>query len=155
MDSIGIHSEGVALSTVDIMRLIPHRYPMLMIDRMINVVGDERGTGIKNLTINEHFFSGHFPRHPVMPGVLVIEAMAQVSAVLVMHSLGLLPENRLVYFMTIDSARFRKPLFPGDTVYIKVTKQKQRGKVWKYKGEAVSNGVLCAESTYSAMLADE
>jgi 3-hydroxyacyl-[acyl-carrier-protein] dehydratase len=147
--------QGIELDIRQIMALIPHRFPMLMIDRIVDAVGDERGTGIKNLTINEPFFAGHFPDRPVMPGVLVIEAMAQVAAVLVMKSLDLSPDNRLVYFMSIESARFRKPMFPGDVLTIPVVKQRKSRNVWKYNGKAYSNGVLAAEATFSAMLIEE
>ena len=128
---------------------------MLMIDRIEGAVDDERGVGIKNLTMNEPFFQGHFPDRPVMPGVLVIEAMAQVAAVLVMKSLGVARDQRLVYFMSIDSARFRKPMFPGDTLRIPVIKQRKHRNVWKYEGKAYSNGILAAEAVFSAMLIEE
>jgi 3-hydroxyacyl-[acyl-carrier-protein] dehydratase len=141
--------------TRQIMALIPHRFPMLMIDKVLNAIGDDSGTGIKNLTINEPFFAGHFPQRPVMPGVLIIEAMAQVSAVLVMSSLSMSPLGKLVYFMTIEEARFRKPVLPGDTLYVKVKKQRQVRNVWKYKGEAYVGDTLCAEAIYSAMLVDD
>jgi 3-hydroxyacyl-[acyl-carrier-protein] dehydratase len=141
--------------TRQVMAMIPHRFPMLMIDKVIDAIGDESGTGIKNLTINEPFFAGHFPQRPVMPGVLIIEAMAQVAAVLVMSSLDMSPEGKLVYFMTIEEARFRKPVLPGDTLHVKVQKQRQVRNVWKYKGEAYVGTTLCAEATYSAMLVDD
>ncbi|MEI6985351.1 MAG: 3-hydroxyacyl-ACP dehydratase FabZ [Rhodospirillaceae bacterium] len=138
-----------------VMQMIPHRYPMLMIDRVIKVVTGESAVGIKNVSINEPFFQGHFPLRPVMPGVLIIEAMAQTAGVLVVHTLGHEAEGKLVYFMTIDDARFRKPVTPGDTAYIHVTKLRQRGNVWKFKGEAKVNEVLCAEATFAAMILNE
>jgi 3-hydroxyacyl-[acyl-carrier-protein] dehydratase len=141
--------------TMQVMAMIPHRFPMLMIDKVIDAIGDESGTGIKNLTINEPFFAGHFPQRPVMPGVLIIEAMAQVAAVLVMSSLDMSPKGKLVYFMTIEEARFRKPVLPGDTLHVKVKKQRQVRNVWKYKGEAYIGETLCAEATFSAMLVDD
>ncbi|WP_207478809.1 3-hydroxyacyl-ACP dehydratase FabZ [Arenibaculum pallidiluteum] len=138
-----------------IMEMIPHRYPMLMIDRVVDVVPGESAVGIKNVSINEQYFQGHFPSYPVMPGVLIIESMAQTAAVLVVHTLGKESEGKLVYFMTVDEARFRKPLVPGDTVHVHVSKIRSRGNVWKFKGEAKVNGTLCAEAIYSAMILDK
>ncbi|MGZ8408715.1 MAG: 3-hydroxyacyl-ACP dehydratase FabZ [Hyphomicrobium sp.] len=149
------NSLGTTIEIDRIKQMIPHRYPMLMIDRIIDVVPNTRATGIKNVTINEPFFQGHFPSFPVMPGVLIIEAMAQTAAVLVVGSLGAHTEGRLVYFMTIDSARFRKPVVPGNTVHIHVVKQRHRGAVWKFKGEAKVDDVLVAEATYAAMILDQ
>jgi 3-hydroxyacyl-[acyl-carrier-protein] dehydratase len=128
---------------------------MLMIDRMIDIVPGESATGIKNVSANEPFFQGHFPNHPIMPGVLIVEAMAQTSAVLVVDTLEHLEEGRhLVYFMTIEEARFRKPVIPGDVLHIKVSKQRQRGNVWKFRGEAYVGTEKAAEALYSAMLID-
>ncbi len=138
-----------------IMEMIPHRAPILMIERVENIVTGESAVGVKNVSINEPFFMGHFPKKPVMPGVLIIEAMAQTSAVLVVHTLGKEAEGKLVYFMTIDEARFRKPVVPGDQIHIHVVKERSRGNVWKFKGEAKVNGVLCAEAIYSAMILDK
>lgn len=138
-----------------IMQMIPHRYPMLMIDRVVDIIPDESCTGIKNVTINEPFFAGHFPSRPVMPGVLIVEAMAQTAAVLVVQTLGPEAEGKLVYFMSIDEARFRKPVTPGDQVHIHVKKVAQRKSVWKFSAEAKVNGALCAEATYAAMILDE
>ncbi len=155
---MGAVTEMDAMSDIDItrvMQMIPHRYPMLMIDRVVNVVLGESAVGIKNVTINEHFFQGHFPQRPVMPGVLIIESMAQTAAVLVVATLGAEAEGKLVYFMTVDEARFRKPVTPGDTAYIHVTKVRQRGNVWKFRGEAKVNDVLCAEATYAAMILND
>jgi 3-hydroxyacyl-[acyl-carrier-protein] dehydratase len=134
---------------------IPHRYPILLIDRVIDLVPDERATGIKNVTLNEPHFQGHFPTRPVMPGVLIVEAMAQTSAVLVVETLGLASQGKLVYFMTIDNARFRKPVTPGDVLHVHVEKVRNRGPVWKFKGEAKVDDALVAEATFSAMIVDE
>lgn len=144
---------NVALIDINrIMQMIPHRYPFLMIDKVVDVVFAESAVGIKNVTINEPFFPGHFPERPVMPGVLIIEAMAQTSAVLVVHTLGASAEGKLVYFMGIDSARFRKPVGPGDQLHIHVAKERSRGNVWRFRAEAKVDGVLMAEAIYSAMI---
>jgi 3-hydroxyacyl-[acyl-carrier-protein] dehydratase len=135
-----------------IMQMIPHRYPFLMIDRVVEAVANISAVGIKNVTINEPFFQGHFPTQPVMPGVLLIEAMAQTAAVLVVHSLGESAEGKLVYFMTIDDARFRRPVVPGDSLRILVTRHKQRGHVWKFRGEARVGDALAAEASFGAMI---
>lgn len=138
-----------------IMEMIPHRYPFLMIDRVVDVVPDVSAVGIKNVTINEPHFMGHFPQKPVMPGVLIVEAMAQTAGVLVVSTLGKEAEGKLVYFMTIDEARFRKPVAPGDQVHIHVFKERNRANVWKFRGEAKVNGTLVAEAIYSAMILDK
>lgn len=148
---------GASPTTIDIeriMKLIPHRYPFLMIDRVVDVVPNTSATGIKNVSINEPHFQGHFPQRPVMPGVLIIEAMAQTAGVLVVHSMGVEAEGRLVYFMTVDNARFRRPVVPGDQLRIHVVKERNRGNVWKFNGEAKVGGILVAEATYSAMIMD-
>ena len=137
-----------------VMEMIPHRYPFLMIDRVIDVVADVGAVGIKNVSINEPHFQGHFPRRPVMPGVLIIEAMAQSAAVLVVETLGKEFECKLVYFMSVDRARFRKPVTPGDVMYVHVRKVRQRGPVWKFSAEARVDGTVVAEATYSAMILD-
>lgn len=147
-------SDGRSVSTVGIMEMIPHRYPMLMIDRVVGLFPDQSAIGIKNVSVNEHFFQGHFPQHPVMPGVLIIEAMAQTAAVLVVATLGPESARKLVYFMTVDNARFRHPVEPGDRLELRVVKQHRRGNVWKFRGEAVVDGQLCAEAVYAAMIAD-
>lgn len=152
-----VTTERPTVAEIDItrvMRMIPHRYPMLMIDRVIDIVPDVRATGVKNISINEQYFQGHFPQRPVMPGVLIIESMAQTAAVLVVQTLGSAAEGKLVYFMTVDDARFRRPLTPGDTAYIHVVKQRNRGNVWKFRGEAKVGDTLCAEATFSAMILD-
>ena len=138
-----------------IMELIPHRYPMLMIDKVIDVVAGESAIGVKNVSINEHFFQGHFPKRPVMPGVLIIEAMAQTAAVLVVHTLGPNSMGKLVYFMSVDSARFRRPVVPGDTLMVHVARQRNRGNVWKFEAQAKVDGKLCAEAVYAAMIMDD
>jgi len=138
-----------------IMEMIPHRYPFLMIDKMVDVVPDVSAVGIKNVTIGEPYFQGHFPSRPIMPGILIIEAMAQTAAVLVIETIGAAAEGSLVYFMSVDQARFRKPITPGDTVRIYVEKQRNRGNVWKFKGEARVDGTLMAEAAYTAMIVDE
>lgn len=138
-----------------IMELIPHRYPMLMIDKVIDVVAGESAIGVKNVSINEHFFQGHFPKRPVMPGVLIIEAMAQTAAVLVVHTLGPNSMGKLVYFMSVDSARFRRPVVPGDRLMVHVARQRNRGNVWKFEAQAKVDGKLCAEAVYAAMIMDD
>jgi 3-hydroxyacyl-[acyl-carrier-protein] dehydratase len=150
--------ESSKVSEIDIVRvmeMIPHRYPMLMIDRVVDLHPDKSAVGIKNVSINEQYFQGHFPSKPVMPGVLIIEAMAQTAAVLVVHTLGPAAEGKLVYFMTVDEARFRKPVVPGDTAHIHVSKLRNRGPVWKFSGEAKVGETLCAEATFSAMILDK
>ena len=148
-------SGSTAVDILRIMEMIPHRYPFLMIDRVEDIIPDTSAVGIKNVTINEPFFAGHFPRRPVMPGVLIIEAMAQTAAVLVVQTLGSASEGKLVYFMTVDEARFRKPVMPGDTLHVHVTKERNRRNVWKFRGEAKVNGTLVAEAIYAAMILDE
>jgi 3-hydroxyacyl-[acyl-carrier-protein] dehydratase len=140
------------IDTLRIMELIPHRPPFLMIDKVVDVVAGERAIGVKNVTINEGFFQGHFPARPVMPGVLIIEAMAQTAAVLVVHTLGQMAQGKLVYFMSVDNARFRRPVVPGDTLKVHVTSLRHRGNVWKFEGQAKVDGKLCAEATYAAMI---
>jgi len=137
-----------------IMELIPHRYPFLMIDRVRAFEFDKRAIGIKNVSVNEPHFDGHFPNRPVMPGVLIIEAMAQTAGVLVVATLGEDAEGKLVYFMTIDSARFRKPVVPGDQLEVVVDKLRNRGLVWKFSGKAYVEGGLVAEAIFSAMIVD-
>ena len=143
---------GKSIDIERIMEMIPHRYPFLMIDKLINVIPGASAVGVKNVTIGEPYFQGHFPSHPVMPGVLIIEAMAQTAAVLVIETLGVEAEGRLVYFLSVDAARFRKPVMPGDTLYIHVEKQYKRGNVWKFKGEARVGDTLMADATFAAMI---
>jgi 3-hydroxyacyl-[acyl-carrier-protein] dehydratase len=146
------------LKTADIgriMKLLPHRYPFLLIDKMIDMDGEESGTAIKNVTMNEPFFQGHFPGKPVMPGVLLVEAMAQAAGALVLDHLGDEHAGKLVFFMSIDKARFRKPVMPGDTVHIKVKLTNKRAPVWKYWAEAHVEGKKVAEAEIGAMLMNE
>ena len=135
-----------------IQRMIPHRYPFLMIDRVVEVTAETSAVGIKNVTVNEPYFSGHFPGRPVMPGVLIIEAMAQTAAALVVASIGAAAEGKPVYFMTIDQARFRRPVLPGDQLRIKVVKQHRKLGVWKFLGQATVADRLAAEAVISAKI---
>ena len=139
----------------EIIKMIPHRYPFLLIDRVQDVVPETSATGIKNVTINEPYFPGHFPDKPIMPGVLIIESMAQTAAVLVVSGLGTETEGKLVYFMSVESARFRKPVIPGDRLEIKVLKRQRRGSVWKFEGQAYVQNILVAESGFTAMIVDK
>ncbi len=143
------------LDVTRIQHAIPHRYPMLMIDRIVDMIRDESAIGLKNVTVNEHFFQGHFPGHPVMPGVLIVEAMAQTAAVLVVETLGPHSAGKLVYFMTIEAAKFRRPVVPGDQLRIHVSKVRSRGNVWKFTGVARVDGGAVAEATFSAMIMDQ
>jgi len=147
--------EGRSVDILEIMELIPHRYPFLLIDRVVDIQLGRCATGIKNVTINEPFFVGHFPRRPVMPGVLLIEAMAQTAAVLVVETLERAAAGKLVYFMSVEEARFRRPTFPGDQLRIFVEKLKDRGSVWKFKGQIFCEEQLRAESIFTAMIMDE
>ena len=143
------------IDVVRIMEMIPHRYPLLLVDRIIQFEKGKSATGLKNVTMNEPHFMGHFPGAPIMPGVLIVEAMAQTSAIMVVETLGKEAEGKLVYFMTIDEARFRKPVVPGDSVHLYVEVIRSRGAVWKFKGTAKVDGKLCAEATFSAMIMDK
>ncbi|MCC9623000.1 3-hydroxyacyl-ACP dehydratase FabZ [Thalassospira sp. MA62] len=145
------------LASVDIQRIlemIPHRYPFLLIDKVVDIAVDESAVGIKNVTMNEPQFTGHFPQQPIMPGVLIIESMAQTAAILVVQTLGADAEGKLVYFMSIDSARFRRPVVPGDVMHIHVTKKQSRGPVWKFESEVKVDGQVVAEATIAAMIRD-
>jgi len=137
-----------------ILRAIPHRYPFLMIDRVIELIRNKSAIGIKNVSVNESFFQGHFPNHLVMPGVLIIESMAQTAAVLVVETLGSEAAGKVVYFMSIESAKFRRPVVPGDQLRIHVTKERNRGNVWRFHAAAQVDGVVVAEATYAAMIMD-
>ncbi|UVC11102.1 3-hydroxyacyl-ACP dehydratase FabZ [Rhizobium sp. TH2] len=135
---------------MEIMKLLPHRYPFLLVDKIIEINGDDSAIGIKNVTANEPQFMGHFPGNPIMPGVLLIEAMAQTAGAICARKV--VGETSLVYFMTIDNARFRKPVVPGDRVEFHVTKQKQRGNIWKFHCDAMVDGQKVAEADVGAMM---
>lgn len=145
---------GRSADTLRVMDMIPHRYPFLMIDRVEEIHPDVSAVGIKNVTIGEPYFQGHFPSQPVMPGVLIVEALAQTAAALVVETLGDEAKGKLVYFMSIEDARFRKPVTPGDTLRLHVNKLRNRGSVWKFSGEARVDGRTVAEATYTAMIRD-
>lgn len=138
-----------------IMEKIPHRYPFLLVDKIINIIPNESAIGIKNVTFNEPHFQGHFPNKPIMPGVLIIEALAQTSAALVCSSLEGEVDGKLVYFMSIEEAKFRKVVVPGDQLFLHVNCVQRRASVWKFKGEAKVDGSIVAESTYTAMIVDK
>jgi 3-hydroxyacyl-[acyl-carrier-protein] dehydratase len=142
------------LDIEDICQLIPHRYPFLMVDRVLFVEAPHRARGIKNVSINEAHFQGHFPKKPVMPGVLIIEGMAQTAGVLVGVALGEDMRGKLVYFMNIETAKFRKPVVPGDQVFYDVRALVRRQRVWKIEAEATVNGVRVCEAIFSAMIVD-
>src|SRR6266568_6818770 len=152
MDTASQQGRVPDLDIERIRAMIPHRYPFLMIDRVVEIVPDESAVGIKNVSINEPYFAGHFPQRPVMPGVLIIEAMAQTAAVLVVQTLGHEAEGKLVYFMSVDNARFRRPVVPGDTLHVRVAKQRHRGNVWRFEGRAEVRGQLMAEAVFAAMI---
>ena len=138
-----------------VMELLPHRYPMLMIDGIKEMRGTESAIGIKNVTFNEPHFQGHFPGLPVMPGVLIVEAMAQTAGAVVLGGLGQGAEGKVVYFMSIEKAKFRKPVVPGDVLNIHVSKLQNRGPVWKFNGQAKVDGAIVAEADFSAMIIDQ
>ena len=155
MDGESVQASKATIDIHRIIEMIPHRYPFLLVDRVEDVVTGESAVGVKNVTINEPFFQGHFPSRPVMPGVLIIEAMAQTAAVLVVDSLGTSAEGKLVYFMSIENARFRRPVEPGDQLRLTCTKMRQRANVWKFNGVAKVGDTVVAEATYAAMIMDK
>jgi len=152
-DISGTETTSADLSRIK--RMIPHRYPFLLIDRVERIVKGESAVGIKNVTINEPFFQGHFPAEPVMPGVLIVEAMAQTAGVAVVETLGMIDHELLVYFMTVDNCRFRAKVVPGDVLELHVTITRSRGKVFRFAGQAKVGGKLAAEAEFSAMIVDK
>ncbi len=154
-DKAASKTHEVPIDVMQIMELIPHRFPFLMVDRIVELRLDEKAVGLKNVSINEPFFQGHFPREAVFPGVLIIESMAQTAAVLVVETLEGEAAGKLVYFMSVDDGRFRRPVFPGDQLLIEVSKIRSRGNVWKFRGEARVEDTLVAEATITAMIRDD
>ncbi|MBT4879095.1 MAG: 3-hydroxyacyl-ACP dehydratase FabZ [Alphaproteobacteria bacterium] len=138
----------------EILTLIPHRYPLLLVDRVVDYTENKSATGVKNVTFNEPHFTGHFPDKPIMPGVLIVEALAQTSAIMVSKS-NSDKGDKLVYFMSIDNVKFRKPVVPGDQLILKVETIQNRGQVWKFKGEAFVNEKIVAEASFAAMIVDK
>jgi 3-hydroxyacyl-[acyl-carrier-protein] dehydratase len=146
-----------ALASADIGRileLLPHRYPFLLLDKIVEIDRDQSAVGIKNVTYNEQFFQGHFPKFPVMPGVLIIEAMAQTAGAICVHHAGQTDIPHIVFFMGIDNAKFRRPVLPGDQLRLHVKQTRNRGNVWRFKCEAKVDGQLVAEAEISAMIVD-
>jgi UDP-3-O-[3-hydroxymyristoyl] N-acetylglucosamine deacetylase / 3-hydroxyacyl-[acyl-carrier-protein] dehydratase len=147
------HTEGRVIEIEEIMKILPHRYPFLLVDRILELEPQKRAVGLKNVTINEPFFQGHFPGHPIMPGVLIVEAMAQVGGMLLMGTLGD-PETKVVYFMSLDNIKFRKPVRPGDQLRFEVDMVQVRGNVCRIKGIAKVDGVVVCEAEMAAMVRD-
>jgi len=143
------------LEAADIMRLLPHRYPFLLVDRVIDMDGDRSATGIKAVTANEPYFQGHFSGNPIVPGVLLIEGMAQTAGALCVSFAQDIKEAPLVYFMAIDKARFRRPVFPGDIIFYHLEKMRGRGAIWRFRAQAVVNGTRVAEAEISAVVVEE
>jgi 3-hydroxyacyl-[acyl-carrier-protein] dehydratase len=155
IDPACVEAQGTQIELQRIMEMIPHRHPFLMVDKVVDAVANQHATGLKDLSGKENYFQGHFPARAVMPGVLIIEAMAQTAAVLVVHTLGPESEGKLVYFMSVDNARFRRPVFPPATLEIHVTKQRNRGNVWKFEGLAKVGDKVMAEAVFAAMILDD
>lgn len=140
------------LNSQDIQKILPHRYPFLLVDRILDIKPKERAIGLKNVTCNEQFFQGHFPDQPIMPGVLIIEAMAQVSGILAFHSGA---QGNSVYFMSVEKAKFRKPVVPGDQLRFEVKVLKQRNNVWKFSGQTFVEDKVVAEAEFTAMVTEK
>jgi 3-hydroxyacyl-[acyl-carrier-protein] dehydratase len=143
-----------AIGIKELLAALPHRYPFLLVDRIVDIRGDEHGIGIKNVTANEPQFVGHFPNNPVMPGVLLLEGMAQTAGTLCIRSLPGQVKPGLVYFLTIDKAKFRKPVLPGDVLEYHMNKIKQRRNMWWFRGEAKVGAEIVAEAELGAMIAE-
>ncbi len=143
------------MDILEIKKCLPHRFPMLLIDRIEDIKLGESAVGIKCVSCNESFFEGHFPSSPVMPGVLIVESMAQTAGALVMKSIGLESKDKLVYFMSIENAKFRSTVVPGDVMKIYVQKDRNRSNIWKFSGKAYVNERLVAEALFTAMIVDE
>lgn len=139
----------------EIIKSIPHRYPLLLVDRVVAMEKNKSVVGIKNVTFNEPHFMGHFPEKPIMPGVLIVEAMAQTSAIMVVKSSDFKPEEKLVYFMSIDNVKFRKPVVPGDVLELHIEVIQNRGPVWKFAGTGIVNGQKVTQAEFSAMIVDK
>jgi 3-hydroxyacyl-[acyl-carrier-protein] dehydratase len=152
MTDANVDSASTTANLERIKRMIPHRYPFLLIDRVEKIVKNESAIGIKNVTNNEPFFQGHFPDKPIMPGVMIVEAMAQTAGVLVVETLGMIDQNLLVYFMTLDKTRFRKLVEPGDVLELHCKILRGRGKIWKFTAEGKVRGEVVAEAEFSAMI---
>jgi len=150
----GEGSHGGALDMTRVLAALPHRYPMLLVDRVEELILDQSIAAVKAVTFNEGFFQGHFPGRPIMPGVLIVEALAQAAGVLAVESLGLSGTGKLVYFMAIEEAKFRKPVEPGVLMRLEVTFVQKRSKVCKFAGRALVDGQLAAEANFTAMIAD-
>ncbi len=136
----------------DIQNILPHRYPFLLVDRIIDLEPNVKAVGLKNVTANEHFFQGHFPDYPIMPGVLMVEAMAQVAGILAFHSGA---QGKSVYFMSIEKAKFRKPVVPGDQLQFEVSVLQNRNNVWKFSGQAFVDGKVVGEADFTAMVTEK
>jgi len=145
-------ADGGKIDYAEVMRRLPHRYPFLLIDKAEDFVANTSITGVKNITHNEPFFPGHFPIDPVMPGVLIVEAMAQTGALLMSKTLDVAVEGKVIMFMSIDGVRFRKPARPGDQLRMKVVVTKQRGDIFKFRGETFIDDKLAAEADFAAMV---
>lgn len=147
-------SAGVPFDVTRVMKSLPHRYPMLLVDRVVEMVLDERISAVKAVTMNELFFQGHFPGRPIMPGVMIIEALAQAAGVLAVESLGVGEAGKLVYFMSIESAKFRRPVEPGVLLRLECVLLQKRGPVWKFNGKAYVGDKVATEADFTAMIAD-
>ncbi|HSP81979.1 MAG TPA: 3-hydroxyacyl-ACP dehydratase FabZ [Myxococcaceae bacterium] len=143
------------MDILEIQQLLPHRYPFLLVDRVVEMVPGQKLVAFKNVTMNEPFFNGHFPGHPVMPGVLILEALAQASAILAYKSEGMDPTQKVSYLMSVDGARFRKPVVPGDRLQLNIEVSRHKGAIWKTKGTATVDGVKVAEGEFLATVVDK